>query len=114
MRDQGSRLSLTELDSNFFAGQQGSLSYTPGAVLSGSATLYGSGYILQNSPNVLCPYYDQDYYTDGQGQTYYINCGMGSGSSGTYLAIADGANSGAIQPGEYSVAISKRYLKADG
>ncbi|KAK6396279.1 hypothetical protein LTR65_009361 [Meristemomyces frigidus] len=38
--------------------------------------IYGSGYLLQASPNLLCPDYNGTYYTDPNGVVYYILCGF--------------------------------------
>lgn len=80
----------------FAAGNAGNLTYTPGAGITGStSTLYGSGYLLQANPNLLCPAYDQQYYIDAKGVAYYIYCGYG----GTAANAANGAVQGGNAPG---------------
>ena len=50
---------------------------------------YAAGYLLQASPWYLCPYYNNNYYTDAAGNVYYIICGNGpatTAGAGTALA----------------------------
>ncbi|KAK4545951.1 hypothetical protein LTR36_002515 [Oleoguttula mirabilis] len=64
---------------NYLGGQQGTLSYNTTASVNVSAVvynIYGSGYLLQASPNLLCPDYNGTYYTDPNGVVYYILCGF--------------------------------------
>ncbi|KAK4547046.1 hypothetical protein LTR36_001267 [Oleoguttula mirabilis] len=61
---------------NFLTGTQGTLTYNTSAVLGTSATLYGSGYMLQANPNLLCPTYNGTYYIDPNNVAYYVLCGF--------------------------------------
>lgn len=52
---------------------------------------YGAAYLVQASPNYLCPYYNGTYYTDASGGVYYILCGFKANGGGTGYNAA-GAN----------------------
>jgi len=72
--------------SNFFSGQSGTLTYNPGAILAGSAALFGSGYLIQqNTQQFLCPTKNNTYITSVGGKFYYHLCGydVTNGPSGS-------------------------------
>ena len=58
---------------HFFNGTQGSLVANSGQLV--SQQIYGAAYIVQAAPGTLCPFYDQQYFTDFNGITYFVQCG---------------------------------------
>ena len=58
---------------NYLNGTQGTLSPATGQI--GGQNVYGSAFIIQGSPGLLCPMYDGQTYTDNQGITYLVQCG---------------------------------------
>ena len=62
---------------HFFNGTQGALSPNSGQITAAGTAqnIYGAAYIVQSSPGTLCPFYDEQYFTDAQGITYFVQCG---------------------------------------
>lgn len=84
-----SRVTVADIQcSNFYDGQQGDLTYSAGTTLA-TYPIYGSGYLLQASPNLLCPYYNGTYYFDANNVPYLIYCGFtaSGGTDGTGAGI---------------------------
>ena len=66
---------LLILSSHFYNGTQGTYAYAGSGATLGSEAVYAAAYMVQPNPALVCPYYHQQYYTDGNGNTYYVVCG---------------------------------------
>lgn len=72
---------------HYLNGTQGALA--PQAQI-GTLNVYGSAYLLQAAPGLLCPFYDNQVFNDNWGESYNVKCGyepvtLNAGNGGQVL-----------------------------
>ncbi|KAK3722887.1 hypothetical protein LTR37_002032 [Vermiconidia calcicola] len=64
---------------HFFNNTQGTLG--PATQQLGGQNVYGAAYLLQASPDTICPFYDGQTFTDNWGVAYNVRCGYGAATT---------------------------------